>query len=70
MAPSKYNTRAAPGGAGGEIRSHRRPLPGLRHLPPGAVSGRIIEQRVRYQGKNAHFNQARCFFSDTTLVYE
>ena len=31
---------------------------------------RVIEQRVRQQGNNAHFYPARFIFSDTLLVYE
>ena len=34
------------------------------------AEGRVIEQRVRQQGKNARFNPACCIFSDTLFVYE
>ena len=50
--------------------THTTRLTTLRDTSPDTRLPRVIEQRVRQQGKNAHFNQACCIFSDTFLVYE
>ena len=60
----------------GRILTPKSPIATMSYwlglITPGLplIFPRVIEQRVRQQGKNAHLNRARRIFSDTPVVYE